>query len=261
VNSPAKLQEYFLNLAVSDIPSTGLSNRRELNESLANLIRLIVNGRPAYYHWHPDLKKSLTELVLHRLRNSRTGWWGETYIRDGREDFVDDLSMTFHVISYLPGQVQDLSRVIDHLLAVKDLDYPVGWLEDGSYSNHNNMDVVTLFRAAWPSMSGPQKLAAVAEIRKMLDWCLGQSLQPDGSFKEPESGDSIEEDTSWGIRFLARLGFFDSTQRFWTDQKFPQSEEVRQRLIGFIEKHLATGGAGGTYYENDLRELKAGPVP
>jgi hypothetical protein len=257
VNSPEKLQEYFENVAVSDIPRTGRDNRRELNESLANLTRLIVNGKPAYYPWHPKLKDALMDLVLHRLRNPQTGWWGQTYMRNGRAEFVDDLSMTFHVISYLPGQVSELNRVIDHLLAVKDMDYPVGWLEDGGYSNHNNMDVVTLFRSAWPSMREPQRHAAVVEIRKMLDWCLRESLQPDGSFKgDAGSSDSIEEDNSWGIRFLARLGFFDPAQCFWTNRKFPESEAVRQRLIGFIEKHRDTGGAGGTYYESDLKKLK-----
>lgn len=33
VNSPEKLQEYFANLAVSDLPRTGIDHRRELNES------------------------------------------------------------------------------------------------------------------------------------------------------------------------------------------------------------------------------------
>src|ERR1017187_9083021 len=52
VNSPDKLQEYFANLVVSDLPRTGIDHRRELNESLSNLARLIVRGIPAYYAWH-----------------------------------------------------------------------------------------------------------------------------------------------------------------------------------------------------------------
>jgi hypothetical protein len=66
----------------------------------------------------------------------------------------------------------------------------------------------------------------------------------------------MEESSSWGISFLARIGFFDPAKRFWTDEKFPLAEQIRQRLIGYIEKHRASGGAGGVYYESDLEELK-----
>ena len=37
MNSPEKLQEYFENVAVSDIPRTGRDNRRELNLSLIHI--------------------------------------------------------------------------------------------------------------------------------------------------------------------------------------------------------------------------------
>jgi hypothetical protein len=257
VNSPEKLQEYFATLAVSDLPRTGIDHRKELNEGLSNLTRFILRGKPAYYSWHPQLKDSLMELILHRLRNPQTGWWGEIYVRNGRQEFVDDLSVTFHVISYLRGDVPNLDGVMDHLLAVKDLDYPIGWLEDGKYSNHNNMDVVTLFRFAWPYANGAQKQAAAVQIHKTLDWCLRESLQPDDSFKPDDgSNESLEESTSWGVSFLARLGYFDPAKRFWTDEKFPQAEQIRQKLIDYIETHKAAGGAGGAYYQGALEELK-----
>ena len=50
-------------------------------------------------------------------------------MRDGGEEFVDALSVTFHVTSYLHGDISDIPAVMHHLLAVKDLDYPIGWLE------------------------------------------------------------------------------------------------------------------------------------
>jgi hypothetical protein len=91
----------------------------------------------------------------------------------------------------------------------------------------------------------------------MLTWCLHESLQPEGSFKPDEgTSDSLEESDSWGVSFLARIGFFDRARRFWTDEDFPDAEQIRQRLIGYIEKHKATGGAGGTYYEHALEELR-----
>lgn len=257
VNSPEKLQAYFKSLAISDLAGSGVNHRKELNESLANLMRLILRHQPAYYHWDPKLQSTLMELILHQLRNPQTGWWGESYLRNGNVEFVDDLSITFHVISYLQGNVPNLSNVIDHLIAVKDLNYPIGWLEENQYSNHNNMDVVNLFRLGWPYMNETQKKTATTEIHKMLDWCLRDSLQPDGHFTpDIGSSDSAEESNSWGVSFLNRIGFFDPAKRFWTKEEFPQAEEIRKKLISYIEKHKSSGGAGGTYYEDNLKELE-----
>ena len=257
INSPELLTNYFLSVAVSDIPHTGVDHRRELNESLSNIMRLILRDRPVGYAWHPALKETLMDLILHRLRNPETGYWGESYVRDGRVEFVDDLSVTFHVISYLHGDVPDLPKVIDHTLAVKNLEYPIGWLEDAHYVNHHNMDVVTLFKLGWPRASDAQKAVIATEIKKMLQWCLSESLQPDGSFKrnEADGADSLEESTAWGVAFLDRIGFFDQSKRFWTSQEFPEADGIRQRIIACIVKHRDTGGAGGTYYEDALDEL------
>jgi hypothetical protein len=257
INSPELLTNYFLSVSVSDIPHTGVDHRRELNESLSNLMRLILRDQPKGYAWHPQLKEALMHLILHRLRNPATGYWGERYVRDGGVQFVDDLSVTFHVISYLHGAVPDLPKVIDTTLALKNLEYPQGWLENAQYVNHHNMDVVTLFRFGWPQASDAQKNAMATEIDKMLQWCLTESLQRDGSFKasKADGADSLEETTAWGVAFLDRVGFFDRAKRFWTSQEFPQAEAIRQRIISFVLQHRASGGAGGGYYEDALDEL------
>jgi hypothetical protein len=119
------------------------------------------------------------------------------------------------------------------------------------------MDVVTLFKLGWSHASDAQKTAMATEINKMLPWCLTESLQPDGSFKrsEADGADSLEESTAWGVAFLDRIGFFDQSKRFWTNQEFPEADGIRQRIIAYIVKHRDTGGAGGTYYEDALAEL------
>jgi len=253
VNSPDKLTAYLTSVSVSDIPRTGVDNLLEFNLSLANLTRLILRDRPKGYPWDPRLRATLRHLIL-SFRNPETGWWGERYVRDGRVVFVDDLSTTFHVVSYLQGNVPDLPRIVDTTLAVKDLDYPVGWLWKGQYWNHNNMDVVALFKAGWPHANAAQRKAMATEIQKMMQWCLDESLQPDGSFKPIIADGSLEEGTYYGASFLARIGFFDKSLRFWTDQEFPQANEVRQRIIAYILKHRATGGSGGGYYESALED-------
>ncbi len=68
-------------------------------------------------------------------------------------------------------------------LACRDYEYPFGWLEEGQKSNHHNYDVVRLFRVGWPQMSAEQRDLARGEMRRMLAFCLDQTMHADGSFK------------------------------------------------------------------------------
>jgi hypothetical protein len=65
---------------------------------------------------------------------------------------------------------------------------------------------------------------------------------------------SIERGTYYGASFLARIGYFDKADRFWTDREFPDAEAVRQKIAGYVLKHLGSGGSGGGYYQSTLRE-------
>lgn len=254
VNSPEKLTDYLTSVSVSDISRTGMDNLGEFNLALSDLMRLILRDRPYGYPWDPRLKATLTNLILHHFRNPQTGWWGERYVRDGQTVFVDDLSTTFHVVTYLHGNVPDLPRVIDTTLAVKDLDFPVGWLWKGQYWNHNNMDVVALFKAGWPHASAAQKQAMTVEIEKMLTWCLTKSLKPDGSFEPVVADGSLEEGEYYATSFLARIGFFDKNERFWANREFPEAAAIREKIIAYVLAHQNTGGSGGGYYEGTLED-------
>lgn len=255
INSPEKLTNYFKSVSVSDIAHTGVDHYREFNESLSDLMRLILNDRPQQYAYHLQLKQTLMNLILHDFRNPATGFWGESYLRDGKVQFIDDLSMTFHTVSYLKGNVPDLDRVLKTMLAIKTLDFPVGWLYKGQYWNHNNMDVADLLGTCWPYADQAQKKEIAAEIEKMLNWCITQSLQADGSFKPVEADGSIEEGTYYGSSFLYRIGFFDKSKRFCTNQDFPEAEGIRQRIIAFTKKHMKSGATGGDYYSSVLDEI------
>jgi hypothetical protein len=259
VNSPAKLRDYFRRVSVSDIAREGVDHSRELNESMADLMRLILWDRPKGFHWDPGLKPVLMDIILHRLRNPETGWWGEQYVVDGRTEFVDYLSLTFHIVRYLDGKVPDLERLIQTTLAFKDLNEPPGWLSDGHFSDHNNMDVAVLFRFGWSAANDSQRQAMAEQIGKMVDWSLTQSLRPDGTFAQGGE-DSIEENIYFGAAFLSRIGFFDRNRRFWTKRDFPEAQEVRQRITRYILQHRDSGAVGGTYYEHALQELNSDPA-
>jgi hypothetical protein len=168
---------------------------------------------------------------------------------------TDDLSITFHIVSYLGGNVPDWQKIIATTLAMKDKKYPLGWLERSGYLNHNNMDVVQLFCMGWNQTTPDQREAMRVEIRKMLRWCLSESLQPDGSFKLQDSDDSQETCVAFGANFLARLGYFDRSKRFWTNEDFPEADKIRINIIKFIHTHIHSGSEGGFYYHDTLKEL------
>jgi hypothetical protein len=147
-----------------------------------------------------------------------------------------------------------MPRVLDTTLAIKDFDYPAGWLWKGQFWNHNNMDVVALFHYGWTQATAAQQKAMSAEIDRMLTWCLHESLQADGSFKVNIADGSLEDAEYYGASFLARIGYFDPTQRFWTDRNFPEADEVKKRILGFVKAHQGSGPTGD-HYRSTLEAL------
>ncbi|MGC2448135.1 MAG: hypothetical protein WA477_10860 [Candidatus Sulfotelmatobacter sp.] len=247
VSTPQKLTSYLDSLSISDVRHMGVDHEREFNETLATLLQMIVRRKPENYTVDPALRDALLDRVLHHYRNADTGYFGERYRRDGREDFPDDLSMTFHVVSYLKGRVPDMPKVLGTTLAIKDFSYPAGWLWKGEFWNHNNMDVVALFRLGWSQATPGQKKAISTEIDRMLSWCLHDSLQADGSFKVTIADGSLEDAEYYGTSFLARIGFFDQSQRFWTDRDFPEAADVKKRILTFVHAHRGSGPTGDNY--------------
>ena len=146
INSPEKLAAYLDSVSVSDIARTGIDHERELNESLSYIVRMILRGEPRGYAWDPRLKDVLMDYLQNRLRNRVTGYWGERYLVNGQERFVDDLSMTFHIVSYLKGKVDGMDKVVTTTLAALDAEFPTGPIYNGQRSNHMNMDVAEIFR-------------------------------------------------------------------------------------------------------------------
>ena len=63
-------------------------------------------------------------------------------------------------------------------------------------------------------------------------------LNPDGSFKQ-EDMDTVGESFEFPVFLLSELGFFHQSERFWTDQKFPEAHDLAKRIIGRIQaQHL-----------------------
>jgi hypothetical protein len=180
------------------------------------------------------LKQALLEFEDEKWHDPDTGYFGTWYRTSKGLVKTSDLSMTFHTVSFREGQVKRWPAILRTTLAIKDQEYPYGWLEDGKFSSHHNYDVVRLFHLGWPDATSQQKEQIRIEIRRMLAWSLDTSLQPDGTFNDPAE-DTLGSSFYFGVAFLNEIGFFSKTNRFWTDEKFPRAEEVRGRIRAKIK--------------------------
>lgn len=238
VNSPQKLRAYLDSLLVSDVRHTGINNGLELNMASADLERFILwdgtlRELPTKFDFDPKLKPALLDYLDNTWQDTKTGMWGPWYrSADGSIVKACDLSVTFHLVSYRESEsVKHWPELIDTTLAMKDGRFPFGWLEEGkTMSNHHNMDLVRLWRLGWPHATPQQKQNISAAIAGMLDFCLHQSLRPDGSFNSPEE-DTLSSAFYFGVGFLHETGYFTPDNRFWTNQSFPEAQQVRQRIL------------------------------
>lgn len=231
MNSPEKLDAQLDSDLRNDFTKTGVFNREELDETFSAMARLLFGIRQTgCYAFHPQLKDTLRAFI-ERWQNPETGCWGQWLVdRQGRVWKMDDMAMTFHVISDLQGQVQHQDMIAQRLLQLDHVNFPAGIRFDGHYENHLNWDAVKIFRSAWPTLGEATRQKIKIEISKMLHWCLTDSYQPDGSFKVSDLDDTQGDAYRYGIWFLQEAGYFQRKDRFWTDQDFPDSKAVRERI-------------------------------
>lgn len=236
INSPELLTAHLDEVLHNDIARTGVFNREELDETFSALARILfARGTKLDYPFHPQLQEALRQFVL-RWQNPETGLWGQWFVdRHGRVWKMDDMAMTFHVVSDLHGAVPHLDRIAGRVLELDNVNFPAGIRFDGNYENHLNWDVVKILKAAWPSLDAGTRSRASAEIGRLLDWCLKHSLQPDGSFKVSELDDTLGDAYFYGVSFLTDAGYFDKAKRFWTDRDFLDAEATRGRIQSRIE--------------------------
>jgi len=229
VNDPGRLDAYLQGLLRSDLKRDGIDHRKELNLAGADLVRLILRRRPLGYEWRADLEPVVRRFIA-AAQDPETGFFGERYLDDGREIPVMDVSVTFHMARYLGGAIDHWPELIDHLLAIKAGQYPHGWLDADGMTSHNNYDVVTLFRLGWPKLRADQRPVVAAETRRLLDWCLGTALGPDGTIRTRADGESWPDALYFTAAFLDEVGFLDPAKRYWTDQPLPDATRIRAGL-------------------------------
>jgi hypothetical protein len=242
INSPEKLLAYLDSILISDVAKTGVNNDLELNMAAADLERFILfegtmKEIPTKIEFHKDLKRTLLDYEDNKWQDPKTGFWGAWFVApDGSIVKTCDLSTTFHLVNYRNGEgIQHWPELIATTLAMRNGRFPFGWLEEAQYmSNHHNMDVATLWRFGWQHATPEERKQIAEAIRQMMDFCLHQSLQPDGSFKAPEE-DTLSSAFYFGVGFLREIGYWSKSKRFWTDLAFPESKEIRKRILDRID--------------------------
>jgi hypothetical protein len=235
VNTPEKLRTYLDSVLISDVRKTGVDTRHELNSSTSCLSRLILwsgtlRGLPTRYPVDEALKRALLDYEDNRWQDPVTGYFGTWYrTADGGLVKTSDLSQTFHLVSYRQGDVKRWPEILATTLAIKDREYPYGWLEDGKMSNHHNYDAARLFHLGWSHATPGQCDAIRADLRRMIRFAVDESLQPDGTFLDPAE-DTLGSSFYFGVAVLHEIGYFGRANLFWTDEAFPRAEEIRKRI-------------------------------
>ena len=235
INSPEKLTAYLDSVLTSDVRHTGVDHRTELNHSASALARFILwqdswHEIPTNFELDPRLEDTFLKYLDEKWQDPHTGYWGAWYrTAEGSVVKTSDLSMTFHLVQYRDGDVQHWPEIVRTTLAIRDREYPYGWLEDGRMTNHHNYDVVTLLRLGWKHADDQQKDLARREIKKMLDWCLAQSIEPDGTFKLNDES-TLGGAFYFGVNFLDAVGYFNKKNRFWTDADFPEAPALKTKI-------------------------------
>ncbi|MFH1804081.1 MAG: hypothetical protein ABID63_04240 [Pseudomonadota bacterium] len=243
VSTPQKMRDYLEHLRISDIATTGRNQRDEYGGVLTCLAQLCFKPTlRAYAERHVrgiKLDQAYVDCLadfLDESQNPETGYWGPWYQADGQIHRYDDLSYTFHIVSYRKGDVKRWPEIIRTTFANRTAEYPLGWLANGEQNNHNNYDVAKIFRFGWPHMSSEQRQQASQEIACMLEWCLRFAMDEEGRFVcEGGFYNSPAACSYFGVSFLDEVGYFDEGKRFWTQRTFPGSARDAMR----IHHHLA----------------------
>lgn len=244
IRDPEDLRSYLDDLLISDVAGSGIDQRDELGAVTGALSQLLFKEGLRQFVDAPAEGRAVDESFVEAYRrfldisqDPITGYWGAWYQVGGKLYKSADLSLTFHTISYSQGKVRLWPQIIDTTLAIKSLEYPYGWMKNGTYRHHNNYDVVKLFRYGWPNMTADQRRRTRAELAAVLAWCLQTPKDPKAPFAvDPTFYSSPGDYYYYGVSFFDEVGYWDRSRRFWTDQDFPGASDLCRSIKASLKK-------------------------
>jgi hypothetical protein len=236
INDPVRMVSYLEDHCWSDVARCGRDNRKELNEAISVIARVVMRGGQAGYLSAPGFIPAF-EAFIRGWQDPNTGFFGMTYVQqDWQEVRTADLSLTFHIVRYVPHLIRWWPQLIDTLLEMRSRQYPQGWISGGKMTDHNNYDVVELFHRGWRHMRPDQRKLAAEAVEEMFDWCLHYSISPNGEISKPDQGDPIADSYYFAAAFLDTVGFFDTTKKFWTDKPLPNPTAIKSGMEAQLKK-------------------------
>lgn len=230
IATPDKMIAWLESQKTSRIYADGLDRRDALGAVTATLSQMCFKSEIRDYFQTYVKGFDLTEDYITAYKNWLDGWqndqsgyWGGWFETPDQGVLKsNDLSLTFHNISYQHGKVDLWPQIFDTTLAIGDDAYPFGWKHNGDFNNHNNYDVTKIFELGWDKVDTDTQNAASKDIGIILDWCLNKSMTPDGGFiDDPTFYNSVGAAYYYGVSFLDQAGYFGTTAPFWTDKPFP----------------------------------------
>ncbi len=187
ISTPEMLISYLDGLLISDIAKTGVNFRDELNATASMVAEVLYKER---------LRNYVSDFVVHRpltayaevfnafvemWQDPETGYWGAWFQSDGKLRKSLDLSMTYHIVAYRRGEVRHWDRIFDTTLAIADQEYPYGWLQNGTLTNHHAYDVARILKLGWNHVSEERRQRAGPALERLLAFGLTSGLNTDDS--------------------------------------------------------------------------------
>jgi hypothetical protein len=175
-------------------------------------------------------------------QDPETGFWGPWYRAGYRVLKARDLSFTYHIIAYRKGDVRRWDRILDTLIAIRDQEYPFGWLQQGRLTNHHAYDVARILKLGWPHFNADQRARAREALDELATFAENGALNPDGSvtLRAGFSNNGIDDAFYFAASFLTTIGYCAVERPFWTDREWPGAS---RRCCAFAGHLTALGDA------------------
>jgi hypothetical protein len=232
VDSPEEITALMGDLLVSDLGG-GHNKRMELNLAITALGQLLwLDETASVFPTHLDreaLADALREFVDEHWQDPATGYWGAWY-RDG--DAIrktNDLSITFHIISYRGGEVALEKEIGRTTGAIRNVRYPFGWDTGGMQNNHHAYDIARIANLTWEDLDPAARSHASANLFLMLARSLAHSMTGEGKF-DARPFTTVAEAYYFGISFFEEVGLFVDDNRHGLAIKLTDAKRLAQQI-------------------------------
>lgn len=238
VDTPEEMTAAFQQALLSRVEQDGVNRRKELNLLVTALGQLLLREDLAPWIEAQYPRAAMAEAMIRFMdevwQDPETGWWGTWYQAGDRVVKTEDLSITFHIMSYRKGDVRHRQKIAATLFDVRERPYPYGWQDRGTQNTHHGYDVARILELTWPDLNQYQKAQAAAEIVIMAFRVVRLEIDSEGRF-DPTPFPSVGEAYYFGVSFLDTIGYFDPDQVFWANRwEFPGAERLRATLLANI---------------------------